>query len=151
MCCLNGCQGHRDVPALTPAHTLTPFTTQHGACEKRGRTERRNKAKARGREAAFVTAETTLFVPQRHGGTRATNVKPTKARGTSMADAPRLPSSERQEPRYRGACLRSMRTEKQIHKQTTQQCARGPLHACLGCVRAAGSMEAVRLWLVPLQ
>lgn len=88
MCCFEWMpkgQGHGDVSALTPARTLTPFTTQHGKCEKRGEDgeERRSE---REREAAFVTAETTVFVPQHHGGTRATNVKQTKARGTSMLD-----------------------------------------------------------------
>lgn len=34
-----------------------------------------------------MAAETTVFVPQLHGGTRATNVKQTKTRGTSMLDS----------------------------------------------------------------
>lgn len=78
-------KGHRhgDVLTLTPSHTLTPFTSQDGECEKRGRTLRRRQSETE-REAAFVTGETTVFVPHHHGGTRATNVKQTKARGTSV-------------------------------------------------------------------
>lgn len=68
-------QGHGDVSALTPARTLTPFTTQHGECEKRGGEERRVGHSERERDAAFVSAETTGFVQQHRGGTRATNVK----------------------------------------------------------------------------
>ena len=44
----------------------------------------RVKERERERETAFVTAETTVFVTERPGDTRATNVKQTKARGTSM-------------------------------------------------------------------
>ncbi len=68
--------------ALTPARTLTPFTTQHGKCEKRGE-DGEERQSEREREAAFVTPETTVFVPQHYGGTRATNVKQTKSGGTS--------------------------------------------------------------------
>lgn len=75
--------GHGDVSTLTPSHTLTPFTSQDGECEKRGRTLRRRQSETE-RVAAFVTGETTVFVPHHHGGTRATNVKQTKARGTSV-------------------------------------------------------------------
>lgn len=83
--------------ALTPASTLTPFTTQHGECEKKkGEAERRDKVKKR--EAAFVTAETTVFVSQHHGDTRATNVKQTKTRGISVhRHTHELPSGKTQE------------------------------------------------------
>lgn len=106
-----------------------------------------------------MTAETTVFVPQHHGGTRATNVKLTKARGTSMPDTNirthahthRLPSGERQGQSYSADCLCLKRMEKQIQKQTAQQCACVPLHACMRASTQTGTMEAGRLWLVPLQ
>lgn len=44
---------------------------------------RRVKVQKKEREAAFVAAETTVFVSQPRG-TRATNVKQTKTRGTSV-------------------------------------------------------------------
>lgn len=70
-------------------------------CEKAGGQGTGDTARQRRREAAFVIAETTVFVPQHCGGTRATNVKQTKARGTSFAlnthiHTIRLPSEETQ-------------------------------------------------------
>ena len=78
-------QGHGDVSALTPARTLTPFSGRHGECEKKGEDGEERQSESE-REAAFVAVETTVFVPQLRGGTRATNVKQTKTRGTSMLD-----------------------------------------------------------------
>lgn len=152
MCCLNRCQGPRAWGCACPDPSSHPDSIHHPAWSVWEKGEDREERQSESeREAAFVTAETTVFVPQHHGGTRATNVKPTKTRGTSMPDTNigthahthRLPSSERQEQSYCGDCLCSKRMEKQIHKQTAQQCACVPLHACTRTDRLNGSSQTV--------
>lgn len=84
-----------------------------------------------------MTAETTVFVPQHHGGTRATNVKQTKTRGTSMLHTRMhtlvdfLLDRHGNKTAIVEACLCWKRTEGQICKQTMQLCACVPSHACM--------------------
>lgn len=107
----------------------------------------------RAREAAFVTAETTVFVSQHHGGIRATNVKQTKTRGSSVrrcAPARALPFGgdrvQENEVTVRSCpCWRRM--QKQACERTMQLCASRPSYAAT----QPHTMDAGRLWLVPLQ
>lgn len=145
MCCLNGCQGPRAWGWVCSDPSSHPDSIHNPAWRvwEKGE-DREERQSEREREAAFVTAETTVFVPQHHGGTRATNVKQTKARGTSMLDTHahthRLPSEETQEQEVIvGSCLCWMRME----KQTMQLCACVPLHACMHTDTHNGSRQTV--------
>ena len=89
-----------------------------------------------------MTAETTVFVPQHHGGTRATNVKQTKTRGTSMLDTHRrphahthrLPSGETREQESDSEELSVLEEDGEADLQTNNAtvCMRAitRLHAC---------------------
>lgn len=111
----------------------------------------------RAREAAFVTAETAVFVSQHHGGIRATNVKQTKTRGSSVrrcAHARALPFGgdrvQENEVTVRSCpCWRRM--QKQACERTMQLCASRQLHAGSYASTQTRTMDADRLWLVPLQ
>lgn len=89
---------------------------------------RRVKVQEKEREAAFVAAETTVFVSQQHGGTRATNVTQTKTRGTSV--------------------------HRCVHAAMEQESDSGALqeegykHSGTACTQTC-TMEAEGLWLVP--
>lgn len=139
-------KGMGDMSALTPARTLPPFSTLHGECEKKGE-DREERQSEREREAAFVTAETTVFVPQHHGGTRATNVKQTKTRGTSMpytyTHTPTqtvLPSGETQELESDSGDLSVL--EEDRGKSRNKQC--NCVHVChytLACLQSRKHMH----------
>lgn len=161
MCCLNGCQGPRAWGCVCsdPSSHPDSIHNQEWRVWEKGE-DREERQSEREREAAFVTAETTVFVPLHHGGTRATNVKQTKARGTSMPGTHictlidfllqrhRNKKSDSGDPVCAG---RGWGGKKLIYKQTMRLCACVPLHACMRASTQTRTMEADWLWLVPLQ
>lgn len=113
---------------------------------------RRGETKWKRERLLLLTAETTVFVSQHRGGTRATNVKQTKTRGTSVHRRTHtLMHFPLLRLRNKKAIVGSWRMEKQTYKQTIQLCACVPLHACMHASTEIRTMEADRLWLVPLQ